>query len=122
MEAWSMLLGAGLMHVASVAIAESVSDVQWTGEAVLALGYLVVVASAAGFLIYFDLLERLGPIEINLVSYAAPVAAAATGLAFLGETPTAYTAAGFALIVTGFVLLKRNAIRAEVTEFRAYGD
>jgi drug/metabolite transporter (DMT)-like permease len=122
MEAWSMLLGAGLMHVASVAIAESVSDVQWTGEAILALGYLVVVASAAGFLIYFDLLERLGPIEINLVSYAAPVAAAATGLAFLGETPTAYTAAGFALIVTGFVLLKRNAIRAEVTEFRAYGD
>jgi len=122
MEAWSMLLGAGLMHVASVAITESVSDVQWTGEAILALGYLVVVASAAGFLIYFDLLERLGPIEINLVSYAAPVAAAATGLAFLGETPTAYTAAGFALIVTGFVLLKRNAIRAEITEFRAYGD
>jgi drug/metabolite transporter (DMT)-like permease len=38
----------------------------------LALIYLVVVASALGFLLYFDLLDRLGPIEINLVSYAAP--------------------------------------------------
>ena len=122
MEAWSMLLGAVIMHVASVAIDESVSDVVWTGEAILALGYLVVVASAAGFLIYFDLLERLGPIEINLVSYAAPVAAAGTGLVFLGETPTVYTAAGFALIVTGFVLLKRDAIRNEVTRLRVSAD
>ncbi|MFB6269812.1 MAG: DMT family transporter [Halobacterium sp.] len=122
MEAWSMLLGAVLMHAASVGIGESVADVAWTGEAVLALGYLVVVASAAGFLIYFDLLERLGPIEINLVSYAAPVAAAATGLVFLGERPTVYTAVGFALIVTGFVLLKRDAIRDEVSRLRAHGD
>jgi drug/metabolite transporter (DMT)-like permease len=122
MEAWSMLLGALLLHVGSVGIDESLGDVAWTSEAILALGYLVVVASAAGFLIYFDLLDRLGPIEINLVSYAAPVAAAATGLVFLNERPTVYTAVGFALIVTGFVLLKRDAIRAEVTRLRAHGD
>jgi hypothetical protein len=29
--------------------------------------YLAVVASAGGFLVYFDLLDRLGPIEINLI-------------------------------------------------------
>lgn len=122
LEAWAMLVGAGLLHVLGVGLGESVDDVAWTAEAVFALGYLVVVASAAGFLIYFDLLERLGPIEINLVSYAAPVAAAVTGLVFLGETPTVYTAVGFALIVAGFVLLKRDAIRTEVTRFRAPAD
>jgi len=119
MEAWSMVLGALLMHGVSVALAESVREVRWTGEAVVALLYLVVVASALGFLIYFDLLDRLGPIEINLVSYAAPVAAAVTGLAVLGETPTVHTVVGFAFILVGFALLKREAIRAEVVRFRA---
>ncbi|ESS04473.1 MAG: permeases of the drug/metabolite transporter (DMT) superfamily, partial [uncultured archaeon A07HR67] len=87
MEAWSMLVGAALMHAASLALAESVTDVRWTAEALLALLYLVVVSSALGFLIYFDLLDRLGPIDINLVSYAAPVVAAVTGLVVLGEAP-----------------------------------
>jgi len=120
MEAWSMLLGAALMHGVSLSIAESVSELQWTGEAILALLYLVVVASALGFLIYFDLLNRLGPIEINLVSYAAPVVAALTGLVFLNETPTVYTLIGFVLILAGFALLKRNALRDEVGRLRLY--
>jgi len=122
MEAWSMLVGALALHGASAAIAESASDVRWTGEAVLALGYLVVAASAFGFLIYFDLLDRLGPIEINLVSYAAPVVAAITGLLFLGETPTVYTAAGFGLILTGFAPLKRRALRTELDRYRPVGE
>jgi len=121
MEAWSMLVGAALMHGVSLALAESVRDVQWTGGAILALLYLVVVASAVGFLIYFDLLNRLGPIEINLVSYAAPVVAAVTGLLFLGETPTIYTAVGFVLILLGFVLLKRAALRSAVSGLRMSG-
>jgi drug/metabolite transporter (DMT)-like permease len=114
MEAWSMVLGALLLHGVSAAIGESPNSVRWTGEAVLSLGYLVVVASALGFLIYFDLLDRLGPIEINLVSYAAPVVAAVTGFLVLSETPTVYTAAGFACIVLGFSLLKRRALRDEL--------
>ncbi len=121
MEAWSMLVGAALMHAASLGLAESIGEVRWTTEAVVALLYLVVVASALGFLIYFELLDRLGPIEINLVSYAAPVVAAVTGLAVLGETPTVHTVAGFLLILVGFVLLKRQAIRTEFSRLRAGG-
>jgi drug/metabolite transporter (DMT)-like permease len=118
MEAWSMLSGAVLLHLVSLGLAESTAQVRWTGEALLALGYLVVVASALGFLIYFALLERLGPIEINLVSYAAPGAAVVTGLLVLGERPTVYTAAGFACILLGFVLIKRRALRAELARLR----
>lgn len=114
MVAWSMLLGALLMHGASIVIAESITEVRWTTEAFITLAYLAVVASAIGFLIYFDLLTRLGPIEINLVSYAAPVVAATTGLVFLGEVPTIHTVLGFVCILTGFVLIKRDAVRAEL--------
>jgi len=114
LEAWSMVLGAALMHAASLGIGESPAAVAWTGEAALALGYLVVVASALGFLIYFDLLERLGPIEINLVSYAAPVAAALTGVLFLDEVPSYRSVVGFALILVGFALVKRRSLREAV--------
>lgn len=114
-----MLGGAGLMHAASVALRESPAAVQWTAEGALALGYLVVASSALGYLLYFDLLGRLGPIEINLVSYAVPVVAAVTGFVLLGERPTYTTGLGFLLILVGFVLLKRDAIRAEVVRLRS---
>ena len=118
MEAWSMVIGAIVLHGASVGIGESLATVQLTTDALLALAYLSLVASAAGFLIYFDLLERLGPIEINLVSYGAPVVAALTGLLVLDERPTAATVVGFVLILCGFALLKRQALRGEVKRLR----
>ena len=135
MEAWSMLGGAALMHVLSVALGESPApmlaaltapDPTAYGPVVLpaaagawaALAYLAVGASAVGFLIYFDLLDRLGPIEINLVSYVAPVFAALAGWFVLAETPTPTTGLGFLLIFLGFLLVKRRAIREEVGSLR----
>ncbi|MFB6254789.1 MAG: DMT family transporter [Halobacteriaceae archaeon] len=113
MEAWAMIIGAILMHGISLAIGESWMAITWTQTALISLGYLVVIASAGGFLIYFSLLERLGPIEINLVAYAGPVAATITGFVFLNEIPTIYTMIGFVFIVIGFILIKRRAIRRE---------
>ena len=119
LEAWSMLGGALAMHAVSLGLGESIADVRWTGEALLALGYLSLAASALGFLLYFDLLDRLGPIEINLVSYVAPLFAALAGWTFLAEVPTPATGIGFVLIFLGFVLVKREAIRQEVPRLRA---
>lgn len=114
MEGWSMVGGAVLMHLLSLALGESPAAIEWTSTAVLALGYLSLVASALGFLVYFDLLDRLGPVEINLVSYVAPVFAALTGFLFLGEIIDPATAGGFAVILLGFVLITRDAIRETV--------
>ncbi len=114
MEAWAMLGGALLMHIISVSLGEAVAGPPPL-DAVVALGYLAVVASAAGFLLYFDLLERLGPIEINLVSYVVPVFAAITGFLVLGEVIDFPTIGGFLVILIGFVLIKRTAIRTAIT-------
>jgi drug/metabolite transporter (DMT)-like permease len=121
MEAWSMLGGALVMHAVSAALGESLADAVWTVESVAALAYLSLAASAVGFLIYFDLLDRLGPIEINLVSYVAPAFAALSGWLFLAEVPTVYTVVGFVLIFLGFALVKREAIRAELPRLRGRG-
>lgn len=116
--AWTMLLGALVLHAGSLAAGERPADVTLVPEAVGALVYLAVVASGLGFLVYFDLLDRLGPVEINLVSYAAPVVAAATGLALLGETPTLRTAVGFVVVCCGFALIKRSALARELARLR----
>jgi drug/metabolite transporter (DMT)-like permease len=118
MEAWSMLLGAGLMHVVSVAAGEP-QVVPRNTEALFAIAYLSLAASAAGFLVYFELLDRLGPIEINLVSYVAPVFAAVVGLVWLAEPITPNTVAGFLVIFSGFCLLKRRALVDELQKARA---
>jgi probable blue pigment (indigoidine) exporter len=125
MEAWAMLGGALLMHGVSAVSGESFAPMTaaLTGPDALAawsaLLYLSLAASALGFLIYFDLLDRLGPIEINLVSYVAPVFAALAGFVFLDEGVTPYTVAGFVVILVGFVLLKREALAAELPKLRA---
>jgi len=118
MEAWSMVGGALLMHGVSLALGESVADVTLSVGGLLALAYLSLAASALGFLIYFDLLDRLGAVEINLVSYVAPLFAALTGWLVLEERLSTATALGFALIFAGFLLVKRAAIREELPRIR----
>ena len=122
MEAWSMLAGAGIMHVVSLRLGESVDRAALSHpEALGALAYLALAASAFGFLLYFDLLERLGAVEINMVSYVSPVVAAVVGWLYLGEVIDAATAVGFVLIATGFVLVKRRALRREFGGLRRSG-
>ncbi|APW98840.1 EamA family transporter [Halobiforma lacisalsi AJ5] len=114
MEAWSMIGGALVMHLVSLALAEPIEPSAWTDpQALGALGYLALVASAFGFLLYFDLLERLGAVEINMVSYVAPIFATVVGWLYLGEVVDATTVLGFGFIVVGFALVKRRALREE---------
>lgn len=118
--AWSCIIGAAILHVTSLGLPnESFAQVQWTIDGLLAVGYLGVLASALGYFIYFDLLDRLGPIEINLISYAATIPAGVLGWILLGETIDVATGIGFLVIFLGFVLLKQAALKEELPRIRA---
>lgn len=113
--AWACGIGAVMLHVTSLGFTdESLTEVQWTIEALFAVGYLGVLASALGYFIYFDLLAEVGPIETNLISYAEPIPAGVFGWILLGETVDSATAIGFCVIFIGFVLLKRRAFQKEL--------
>ena len=115
MQAWMMLVGAPLLHLTSFALpGESFAMIEWTPTALAALGYLAVVAGGLGYLLYFDLLDRLGPIQISMVGYVIPLFAALGGWLLLDERPDPLTGVGFLVILLGFVLVKRRAIRAEL--------
>ena len=111
---WAMLFGGLLMHGTSLGLGEAQQLPATELPALVSLVFLGVLASAVAYTIYFTLLDRLGPFEINLVSYVVPVVATVTGVLLLSEPVTAFTVAGFVVIVAGFVLVKRHAIAEEV--------
>lgn len=110
--AWSMLMGAAVMHAVSLLRpGESFAAIEWTAGALWSLAYLAVLASAFAYLVYFDLLAEVGPVQINLVSYVIPIFAAVAGWLWLGEAIDAATVAGFVVIFLGFALLKGKELR-----------
>jgi probable blue pigment (indigoidine) exporter len=120
MQAWAMLGGAILMHGASASIGEPIDVGAWTHpEAIGSLAFLVIVSSVLGFFLYFTLLETLGPVELNMVSYVAPAIAAVVGWLYLGERIYPSTVFGFVLIAVGFVLTKRRFIARELSTLKA---
>lgn len=105
---WQMLVGAILLHVVAP-FADTPYFVVWNADAIVSLLYLAVVSSSLGFVVYFTLLERVGPIRSNLVSHVAPVFAAVAGWMVLG-TPFEWRAVlAFVLIASGFLLVARPA-------------
>ncbi|MDL5361842.1 DMT family transporter [Halalkalicoccus sp. NIPERK01] len=116
LQAWMMTVGALFLHLTSaVHPGETLADAAWTPEALAAVAFLAVFASAVGYLAYFDLQERVGPIETSLVNYATPVVATTSGWALLGEPVTDATILGFATIAFGFWLCKWSAFTWKVS-------
>lgn len=113
LQGWMMVVGAPALHLASVALGEPQS-VEWTPRAIVALAYLIPVAGGLGYLLYFDLLDRVGSIELNLVSYLIPVFAALVGWFALDEALRSTTIVGFAVVAAGFAIVKRRALRSLV--------
>jgi len=119
-QAWMMLIGAVSLHIGSPLRGEAgISTVVWNIETVISLLYLAIVAGAIGFVIYFDLLEEIGAIEISLVNYIVPVVAAVFGWLMLSESITGQTVSGFAVIFVGFVLLKWDTVSSQIIHIQA---
>ena len=112
MQAWMALVGAALLHVAALALGQGLGDATATAGGLGWLVYLAVVPGAGGFLLYFRLLDRLGPIQAGMLEYAIPPFAAAFGWLVLEETLAPGTVRGFLLVLVAFLLVKRRALRA----------
>lgn len=118
---WAMVIGAAVQFGFSRALAESVVWGRVGPAAVFLVVYLAVFAGAFGFVLYFWLLERVGALEANLVTYVNPLVALATGWLLLDE-PIQYAAVvGFVVIAAGFALLKNRELAAELARYRGAG-
>lgn len=114
----AMAVGAAIQAGLSLAVGEEVAAAGLALPALLAVAYLAVFASGVGFVVYFDLLSRFGPLEVNLVSYLVPVVSVAVGWWLLDEPVYSSTLVGFGVVVAGFVLLKNRELAAELAKYR----
>ncbi len=118
LQAWMLLAGAASLHLAvAVLPGESLAVAATADPAGVAwLLYLAVVPGALGFLAYFRLLDRFGPVQMGLIEYVIPPFAALFGWLALGEALSETTVYGFAVVLAGFLLVKgpelRSALRA----------
>ncbi|WP_238398147.1 DMT family transporter [Halorussus salinus] len=114
----AMAVGAAIQAGLSLALGEEVPVAGLALPALLAVAYLAVFASGVGFVVYFDLLSRVGPLEVNLVSYLVPVVSVGVGWWLLDEPVYSSTLVGFGVVVAGFVLLKNRELAAELAKYR----
>ena len=119
LTAWAAAVGAALLHGGSLAAGESPSAVVGASLPTLAsLAVIGIPSTAVAYAIRFDLIDRIGPVRTNLVSYVVPVVAALTGWILLGTGVTAMTVVGFVVVVAGFALIERDTIRQEACRIR----
>ncbi len=98
-----LMLPAALLTLPTSAGADSVS-------ALLALG---ILGTGLAFLIFYGLIADEGPSRASLVAYLSPGFAVGYGVWLLGESVTAATFAGLALILGGSYLAAGGRLSAE---------
>ena len=80
-------------------------------EAVASVLVLAVVCTAAAFLLFFALIEEVGPTRATVITYLNPAVAVTLGVVFLDEPFTKGIAVGFVLVLLGSALATRRSAR-----------
>jgi len=111
LTAWGLVVAAVFMHGLSVVRGESVGQVEWTAQAILALASVGVLATAVLFRVHFELLTAIGATKTNLAYYVHPVSTAVAGSLLLDEQITAATVSGLVVIFVGFLFIERHHAR-----------
>ena len=121
LQGWAMVIGAGQLLVAAAAIGESPAAIVWNQTSIASLAYLTLLSGVVAFLLYFALLDAVGPSQLHLVGYAEPVVAAVGSWALLGHLIDAEALVGFVAILAGFLVLERREIADYVDIDRLLG-
>lgn len=97
------MFGASLFLGPFTAIAPALQTPNW--QVIVAVAILAVLCTAVAYLLYYGLIERVGPTKTLTVTFLSPVFGILWGVLLLGETLNWSTLVGFGIILigTGFV-------------------
>lgn len=116
--AWATLVGGIAMLVLSLVQGEPVATTSWSSIALLAIVYNGVIATPISYIAYFSLLDSVGPLRVNLLTYVSPLVTVFFGWLLLGEQLSLLTLVGFAVISTGFFLIEYRSVTQEAARLR----
>jgi drug/metabolite transporter (DMT)-like permease len=117
--AWAMGLGAGAALPLAPGLPGDVAAAP--PAALLAVAFLALGASALGFLTWAYAVARVDVSAAASTLYAVPPVAALVGWVALGEVPSALTAIGGAIALTGVAITMRSRTPAAARARRALG-
>jgi drug/metabolite transporter (DMT)-like permease len=115
--AWAMGLGAAMALPLAPGLATDVAAAP--PAALLAVGFLALGASALGFLTWAYAVARIDVTAAASTLYAVPPVAAIVGWVLLGEVPSALTAVGGAIALTGVAITARSRTQAATRSSRS---
>lgn len=82
----------------------------WPGPSVVvAVIVLALLCTAVAFILFYALIDEVGPVRATVITYVNPAVAVVLGVLFLHESLSWSIAAGFALILAGSVLATRRS-------------
>lgn len=105
-SAVSLTFAAGLYLVPGLLLLPSTPPPAEAVWSVIALG---LVCTAVAFVLFYALIEEIGPSRATVITYVNPVVALVLGVLVLGEQVTAGMLVGFPLVLAGSVLSTRGA-------------
>ncbi|HYW83920.1 MAG TPA: DMT family transporter [Spirochaetia bacterium] len=103
----------GISLAACAVLYAPLAAAQWphavpSAGVLVSVGVLAVVCTAVAFLLFFALIEEIGPVRATVITYVNPAVAALAGVAVLQETFTPGMGIGFVLVLAGSVLATRR--------------
>ena len=103
----------GISLAACAIVYAPFAAMQWprvmpSAAVLVSVGVLAVVCTAIAFLLFFALIEKIGPVRATVITYINPAVAAIIGVAILHEGFTLGMGIGFALVLGGSILATRR--------------
>jgi drug/metabolite transporter (DMT)-like permease len=99
----------GVLLSGYAAFSGEIGEAEWTRDAILALGYLIVVGSLIGFSTYVWLL-RSAPISlVSTYAYVNPIVAVLLAWALLGEAITLQMVIAVVAVVVSVATILRSS-------------
>ena len=84
-------------------------QVQWTGQFIFALAWLVLVLSIASIMLLYVLIRRGAATRVTSLFYMVPPTTAVMAWLIFGETMTGWALAGMAMCGIGVLLVVRQS-------------
>lgn len=110
---YALGIGALMLTLASIGYVESVNISQVTYKTFLGLGYLAIIASALGFVLWFEGIKRVGAGRASIFQNIVPLSGAILAIFLLGEKLQPFHPLGGLLILGGVYLVNRQIVSKE---------
>ncbi len=100
--------GAALVLLLPLAAATETMRIEWTGEFLFALGWLVLVLSVGATNLLFRLIARGAAVRMSSLFYLTPAVTALMAYWIFDETLSALVLAGMAIAIAGVAMINRK--------------